>query len=105
MFFTKLTLHLFPACCQYQTTMAIPLHPHETMLPQLLCAHLVGDFLLQNQWMASSKMKSSLVCAAHVACYMIPFSAIAFIASPPFNPHIPLWMLCAISAQHFLQDR
>jgi len=36
---------------------------------------------------------------------MIPFSAIAFIASPPFNPHIPLWMLCAISAQHFLQDR
>ena len=38
----------------------------------LIIAHLVGDFLLQNDWM-QAKSRSSSVCTAHVACYSIPF--------------------------------
>jgi hypothetical protein len=58
-------------------------------------AHLIGDYLLQNDWMAKGKKGSSLVCLAHVATYMMPF---LFIGAA-------WWQLLAIAAQHFAQDR
>lgn len=68
------------------------------ILPFLLAAHLVGDFLLQNNWMAARKATSTPVCAAHVAAYLIPFAALTLIGLP--------WLaLAAIGAQHFAQDR
>lgn len=68
------------------------------MLTQLICAHLVGDFLLQNHWM-QQKSKSSFVCTVHVLCYSLPFLMLFFFVS------LPLWALAAILIQHWLQDR
>ena len=36
-------------------------------------AHLIGDFIIQNDWMALNKKKSWFHCAVHVLTYMIPF--------------------------------
>lgn len=68
------------------------------MLAQLVCAHLVGDFLLQNDWM-QRKSKSSLVCTIHVIWYSIPFWPLEIWGDLP-----PL-ALGAILVQHWLQDR
>lgn len=64
----------------------------------LIIAHLVGDFLLQNNWM-QTKARSSAVCTAHVACYAIPFTLIWGATG------WPLWVLAAILAEHWVQDR
>jgi hypothetical protein len=58
-------------------------------------AHLIGDYLLQTDWMAKGKKISSLVCIAHVAAYMIPFLFCGLL----------WWQLILIGAQHFFQDR
>lgn len=60
-----------------------------------LIAHLVGDFILQNDWMAEGKKRSSWICAAHVAAYMLPFLLIG----------LTWWQLALIALQHWLQDR
>ena len=49
--------------------------------------------LLQNHWM-QAKSRSSLVCSVHVACYSIVFWFI-----------LPWYLVLAILAQHWLQDR
>jgi hypothetical protein len=36
---------------------------------ELLVGHLVGDFLIQNDWMALNKKSRTLPCAVHVALY------------------------------------
>lgn len=68
------------------------------MLAQLIIAHLIGDFLLQNHWM-QTKSKSSFVCTVHVACYSVPFTALVMLGV------LPLWAQLAILAQHWIQDR
>ena len=68
------------------------------MIPQLIIAHLIGDFLLQNDWM-QAKSRSSAVCSVHVACYSIPFLVLVAAGA------LPLWTLLAILAQHWAQDR
>lgn len=66
----------------------------EIMLAELIVAHLVGDFILQNHWM-QRKAVSSWVCTVHVACYSIPFWLLGL--SP--------WLILAILTEHWLQDR
>lgn len=83
----------------------IPNHPHETLLPQLIVAHLIGDFLFQSHWMASNKAKSSFVCVVHVAFYLVPFFMVWSMNPFQWQNNIPLWMYAAIAVQHFLQDR
>lgn len=61
----------------------------------IFMAHLFGDFILQNDWMANNKKKSSLACLAHVAAYLLPF-----LLCP-----LSWWQLILIGAQHFIQDR
>lgn len=39
----------------------------------LLASHLVGDFFLQSNWMATNKSKSIAPLAAHVAIYSLCF--------------------------------
>lgn len=63
-------------------------------LAHLICAHLTGDFLLQNHWM-QRKTESSWVCTVHVAFYLIPFLFM----------RLGLWVLLAIAVEHWLQDR
>lgn len=63
-------------------------------VPYIL-AHFIGDFLLQNDWMAVGKKKSSLICAIHVLLYMTPFLLTDL-----------SWMaLALIAVQHWIQDR
>lgn len=60
----------------------------------LICAHLVGDYILQSDWMATQKTKSPWPCAAHALCYTIPF---AFV--------MPTWQpLLFVAATHFIID-
>lgn len=60
-----------------------------------LWAHFIGDYILQNDWQALNKKKSSFHCAVHVFCYMIPFLLCGF--AP--------WQLMLIAVQHYAIDR
>ena len=58
-------------------------------------AHMVGDYLLQSDWMAAEKTKKSVAALAHVVTYTIPF---LFVTQS--------WKaLLAIAGTHFLIDR
>ena len=61
----------------------------------ILVAHLFGDFVLQNDWMAKNKKKSSFVCMVHVAFYSLPFLFCGLL----------WWQIVLIALQHFAQDR
>ena len=60
-----------------------------------IIAHLVGDYLLQNDWMAGGKKRSPLICTVHVLCYLIPFLFIG----------LQWWQIVLIGLQHWMQDR
>lgn len=62
-------------------------------MEQLLC-HLVGDYLLQNDWMASNKVKSIWVAIVHGLFYTLPF---LFLTQDPD-------VLGVICASHILID-
>lgn len=64
-------------------------------MEQLILAHLIGDYLLQNDSMAINKKQSSLYCLLHVVTYMLPF---LFCIISPIQ-------LILIAIQHFVQDR
>lgn len=64
----------------------------------LIIAHLVGDFLLQNDLM-QTKTRNSAMCALHVAIYSVPFLFIWGFCN------WPLWVLALILAEHWAQDR
>jgi hypothetical protein len=58
-------------------------------------AHLIGDYILQNDWMALHKKENSFRCAVHVLLYMIPFLFCGF----------TWWQLLLIATQHYAIDR
>jgi hypothetical protein len=58
-------------------------------------AHLIGDYIIQNDWMALGKKNKSWICAVHVLAYLVPFLFCGF----------TWWQLLAIGVQHFVQDR
>ncbi len=58
--------------------------------------HLVGDYLLQNDWMAKNKHSSTPICALH--CGLWSVSVLLFAAWP-------LWTLPVLFVTHFIQDR
>lgn len=58
-------------------------------------AHLIGDFLLQNDKMSLNKKTSSCWCLLHVAIYLLPFLACG----------LQWWQLAMIGLQHYWQDR
>ena len=39
-----------------------------------ILAHLVGDYLLQSNWMAREKTRQSLAAAVHAVTYTTPFA-------------------------------
>jgi hypothetical protein len=63
-----------------------------------LLAHLIGDYILQNDWMAKNKKTNTWACIAHVLTYMIPFIPLCWFGLSPFA-----WGL--IGYQHYIQDR
>lgn len=42
----------------------------------MVIAHLVGDYMVQSDWMAVEKTKKSAAALAHVVLYTLPFLAI-----------------------------
>lgn len=60
-----------------------------------LLAHAVGDYILQSDWMATTKTKKSVACFVHVATYSVPFIF--------FKPSLAA--LGFIMITHFLIDR
>jgi hypothetical protein len=62
-----------------------------------IVGHLVGDYLLQNDWMALNKKKRSLPCIVHCTLWTL---SVCFFAG--------WWTLPAIAVlwvTHFIQDR
>lgn len=63
-------------------------------MEQLIC-HLFGDYVIQNQWMASNKTKSSLPALVHAVTYSLPFLLL--------QPSLMGWLV--IFSTHFVIDR
>lgn len=62
-----------------------------------IVGHLVGDYLLQNDWMALEKKRSSFRCAVHCVLWTLAVCAFAGWWQP--------WVVVALFAAHFAQDR
>jgi len=60
----------------------------------ILIAHLIGDYILQNDWMAENKKKSNKACFIHCLLYIIPFCFF-----------LNWWQIILIFIQHYIQDR
>lgn len=61
----------------------------------MLIAHAVGDYILQNDWQANEKTKKSVAALAHAFTYTLPF---LFITQS-------LAALAIIMVTHFIIDR
>lgn len=74
------------------------LSPGELLAVRLAVApvlHRVGDYLLQNSWLAFFKRSSLKVAAIHAALYTLPFLVLAL------HP----WQYTIIGLSHMLIDR
>lgn len=58
-------------------------------------AHLIGDYILQTDWMALNKKQKTIPALVHVLLYCAPF---VFCSLEP-------WQILLIGIQHFIQDR
>ena len=60
--------------------------------------HLIGDYLIQNDWMAKYKkelsLKGEIACQVHCISYSLPFLCIG-----------SAWAVLVIYATHYLIDR
>ena len=60
-----------------------------------LLLHLIGDYVLQTDWMARAKVRASFAAACHAIVYSLPF----LLLSPS------LAAIAFIALSHFLIDR
>lgn len=67
------------------------------MLIDAIIGNLVGDYLLQNDWMALNKKKHTFHCAVHCAVWTACVCLFAGWTSP--------LIVLLLFASHFLQDR
>lgn len=67
------------------------------MLAFAIVGHLVGDYLLQNDWMAQNKKRRSPPCAVHCLLWTL---AVCLLAG-----WFTWWVPAVLFATHFLQDR
>ena len=76
-----------------------------------LILHVLGDYILQNDWMAQNKTKKGregeLACLTHTLLYTIPFVAYLMIVHPPGDPDFLLFIPKSfiIGGSHYLIDR
>lgn len=66
------------------------------MLSAAIVGHLVGDYLLQNHWMALGKKRSTPICLLHCALWT---AAVVLIGG------FGLGATFVLFATHFVQDR
>jgi hypothetical protein len=60
-----------------------------------IVAHLVGDYILQSDWMATEKTKRSLAAGVHALTYALPFLF--------FRPSLAAFAFIVVT--HFIIDR
>lgn len=60
-----------------------------------ILVHMVGDYVVQSDWMAANKTQRSWPCLVHVILYVLPF---LFLSQS-------LAALAVIAATHFVIDR
>lgn len=60
-----------------------------------ILAHLVGDYILQSDWMANEKPKQSIAAAIHALWYALPFLF--------FRPSVAAFTFIVVT--HFVIDR
>lgn len=65
-------------------------------LSYAIVGHLIGDFIIQNHWMAIEKKKRNWPCLVHCTLYTLAVYICTF---------WPLWTLPFIFIPHFLIDR
>ncbi len=58
-------------------------------------AHLIGDYLIQTDWIAARKRTASIPCLIHATTYLLPFLLC----------HLSATALLLIGIEHFAQDR
>jgi hypothetical protein len=52
-----------------------------TFTTQAIVAHMIGDYVLQSDWMANNKTKSVVAAFCHVMTYSIPFMVLTPVSS------------------------
>ena len=65
-----------------------------------LILHLLGDYVLQSDWMALEKRRSSVAAFTHAAVYATPFLFLTGVTAPGSGP---AWV--TIVGTHFFIDR
>lgn len=60
-----------------------------------IVAHLIGDYILQSDWMANEKRRQNFAAAAHALFYSLPFIF--------FRPSLYAWSFIVVT--HFVIDR
>lgn len=68
-----------------------------TFFESLILGHFVGDYILQNNWMALNKTKSWVPCFVHVALYTLAICLFTW----TFN----LWWILVVFTSHWFIDR
>lgn len=71
----------------------------DNFFANLILGHLIGDYLLQNKWMAMNKSASSFKCAVHRAIYTVAVMAATY------QNLFSLWWALLIFVPHFVIDR
>jgi hypothetical protein len=66
-------------------------------LTAAIIGHLVGDYLLQNDWMALNKKKRSWPCVVHCLLWTLAVCA--------FAGWWAWWVPLVLFSTHFIQDR
>src|SRR5665213_101761 len=68
----------------------------------LLAAHMLGDYITQNDWMAKYKLTNWRVRAVHVSVYCLGFVPVLFCTSLPHRQY--LLFLAILWITHFIID-
>lgn len=68
---------------------------------QVLC-HMVGDYLLQSDWMAQRKTSSLMVALVHAVTYCIPFAVLLWLTGGSSSRW---WGLVVVGGTHLIIDR
>lgn len=73
------------------------------LLAWILLAHLIGDYIIQSNWMAQTKTSQWWPAIAHGVTYTVPFAAINLL--PGLEGSISLPALAVIGGTHIIIDR
>ena len=70
-----------------------------------IVGHLVGDYLLQNDYLAQGKKRDNIICACH--CFIWAWCVLGFGQAPwtkeSYYPGLYVWLILFVT--HYIQDR